>query len=127
MLVVVNSYNRTWRGIIRLAEKAATTLAAAAHTAGAEIRVADLHLLEIHAAGILYAPDYVINAGGIISVTREFQGDASEAQVIAEIEGIPARLTEIFERSRRENRPPGVIADQMARARLGRQPRKLVA
>ena len=81
----------------------------------------------LHAAGILYAPDYVINAGGIISVTREFQGDASEAQVIAEIEGIPARLTEIFERSRRENRPPGVIADQMARARLGRQPRKLVA
>ena len=81
----------------------------------------------LHAAGILYAPDYVINAGGLISVTREYQGDATEAQVIAEIEAIPARLTEIFERSRRENRPPGAIADQMARERLGLQPRKLVA
>src|SRR4029077_711749 len=30
------------------------------------------------AAGILYAPDYVINAGGIISVSREYRGGATE-------------------------------------------------
>ena len=45
---------------------------------------------------------------------------ASEAQVIAEIQGIPARLTEIFERARRENRTTNAVADQMARERLGR-------
>src|SRR5579862_8332086 len=35
------------------------------------------------AAGILYAPDYVINAGGIISVSREYHGGATEAQVVS--------------------------------------------
>ena len=76
----------------------------------------------LHAAGILYAPDYVINAGGIISVSREYHGGASEAQVIADIQAIPARLTEIFERARRENRTTNAVADQMARERLGRRP-----
>jgi leucine dehydrogenase len=69
-------------------------------------------------AGILYAPDYVINAGGIISVAHEYRGDAGWAQVKAEIDKIPARLTEIFERARREGRPTSAIADQMARERL---------
>ena len=81
----------------------------------------------LQAAGILYAPDYVINAGGIISVSREYQGGASEAQVIADIQAIPARLTEIFERARRENRPTNQVADQMARERLGKPARALVA
>jgi len=81
----------------------------------------------LHSAGILYAPDYVINAGGIISVAREYQGGASEAHVIADIQAIPARLTEIFERARREHRPTNAVADQMARERLGRRPHKLVA
>ena len=77
--------------------------------------------LALPAAGILYAPDYVINAGGIISVAREYYGGATEAQVIADIQGIPQRLTEIFERARRENRTTNAVADQMARERLGRQ------
>jgi leucine dehydrogenase len=81
----------------------------------------------LQTAGILYAPDYVINAGGIISVSREFHGGASEAQVIADIQGIPARLTEIFERARRENRTTNAVADEMARERLARRPQQLVA
>jgi len=81
----------------------------------------------LQAAGILYAPDYVINAGGIISVSREYQGGASEAQVIADIQAIPARLTEIFERARRENRPTNQVADHMARERLGKPAHALVA
>jgi len=71
-------------------------------------------------AEVLYAPDYVINAGGIISVSREYHG-GSEAQVIADIQRIPARLTEIFERARRENRTTNAVADQMARERLARR------
>jgi leucine dehydrogenase len=81
----------------------------------------------LQSAGILYAPDYIINAGGIISVAREYQGGATEAHVIADIQAIPARLTEIFERARRENRTTNAVADQMARERLGRRPHKLVA
>lgn len=78
-------------------------------------------------AGILYAPDYVINAGGIISVAREYQGGATWDPVKAEIEKIPARLTEIFERARREGRPTSAIADEMARERLAQGHRRMVA
>jgi leucine dehydrogenase len=79
------------------------------------------------AADILYAPDYVINAGGIISVAREYYGGATQAQVTTEIQGIPQRLTEIFERARRESRTTNAVADQMARERLARRPQQLVA
>ncbi len=81
----------------------------------------------LQAAGILYAPDYVINAGGIISVSRELHGGGTEEQVIADIQGIPARLTEVFERARRENRPTNAVADQMARELLTGRRRKRVA
>jgi len=77
-------------------------------------------------AGILYAPDYVVNAGGITSVAREYYG-GTDAQVTAEIQGIPARLTEVFERARRENRATNAVADEMARERIGRTERRLVA
>ncbi|HEY8053553.1 MAG: Glu/Leu/Phe/Val dehydrogenase [Steroidobacterales bacterium] len=79
------------------------------------------------AADILYAPDYVINAGGIISVAREYYGGATQAQVTTEIHGIPQRLTEIFERARRESRTTNAVADQMARERLARRPQQRVA
>jgi leucine dehydrogenase len=78
-------------------------------------------------AGVLYAPDYVINAGGIISVAREYNGGATEAQVTSEIHGIPGRLMEIFERARRDGRATHAVADQMARERIGRGAARLVA
>ena len=78
-------------------------------------------------AEILYAPDYVINAGGIISVAHEYRGDATAAQVKAQIERIPVRLTEIFERARREGRPTSAVADEMARERLAQGSRRMVA
>lgn len=71
--------------------------------------------VRLHTAGVLYAPDYVINAGGIISVGREYLGGASAASIEAEIRKIPERLTQIFERSQVENRPTSEIADQMAK------------
>jgi leucine dehydrogenase len=69
----------------------------------------------LHAAGILYAPDYVINAGGIISVGREYLGGATAESIENEIRRIPDRLTEIFSRSQSANRPTSDIADEMAR------------
>jgi leucine dehydrogenase len=81
----------------------------------------------LHAAGVLYAPDYVINAGGIINVFHEYYGASSESQVSAAIALIPARLADIFERSRRENRPTNQVADELARARIEVAQRRLVA
>jgi leucine dehydrogenase len=76
--------------------------------------------VRLHAAGVLYAPDYVINAGGIISVGREYLGGASAESIEAEIGKIPHRLTEIFARSRAENRPTSTIADEIARRLMTR-------
>lgn len=72
----------------------------------------------LHAAGVLYAPDYVINAGGIISVGREYLGGATAESILAEIHRIPVRLTEIFARSSATNRPTSELADEMARQLL---------
>jgi len=67
--------------------------------------------------GILYAPDYVINAGGVIDVAFERTGYDLE-QVVAKVEGIASSLTEIFERSDAEQRPTSEVADDLARERF---------
>ncbi|NWG92268.1 MAG: amino acid dehydrogenase, partial [Parvularculaceae bacterium] len=64
--------------------------------------------------GILYAPDYVINAAGVISVGLEILGQWTEVELNRRIDAIGPRLTAIFERSAREKRPTGEIADEMA-------------
>lgn len=70
--------------------------------------------------GILYAPDYVINAGGIINVAAEYLGSMDDAQVDDKVRAIGPRLAEIFAMAEREQRPTNEVADQMARARIGR-------
>ena len=74
----------------------------------------------IHQRGILYAPDYVINAGGIINVASEYLGDADEAGVRAKIEQIPGRLEAIWDESESSGRNPAAVADEMARRLIGR-------
>ena len=65
--------------------------------------------------GILYAPDYVINAGGIINVAHEYSGDSSEDKVRAEVGRIPERLATIFAEAESSGQPTNVIADELAR------------
>jgi len=65
---------------------------------------------------ILYAPDYVINGGGIISVSLEYMGDKTEADVHAQIALIPGRLKDIFVTANKLQKPTNVIADAMAEA-----------
>ena len=67
--------------------------------------------------GVLYAPDYVINAGGIIDIYYEGPG-YNDAVVKAHLEQIGATLATVFERSNREKRPTGEIADRMAEERF---------
>jgi leucine dehydrogenase len=64
---------------------------------------------------IVYAPDYVINAGGIISVAREFLGQSSEDEVRSEVARIPERLCRIFDEAEASKRPTNRIADDLAR------------
>ena len=69
----------------------------------------------LQARSILYAPDYVINAGGIISVAHEYRGGSDPKWVQDKINAIASRLKEIFERSQVESKPSNIIADEMAR------------
>ena len=67
--------------------------------------------------GILYAPDYAINAGGLINVATEITGydvEKSRAKVLQ----IYDTIFEIAERSRRAMKPSHIIADMMAEERL---------
>jgi leucine dehydrogenase len=65
---------------------------------------------------ILYAPDYVINAGGIITVSAEYAGNASEDDVRADVGRIKDRLKEIFVQARETGRPTNEVADELARS-----------
>ena len=65
---------------------------------------------------ILYAPDYVINAGGIISVAAEYYGGASEDDVRADVGRIKNRLEDIFARAKETGRPTNELADELARS-----------
>jgi glutamate dehydrogenase/leucine dehydrogenase len=72
------------------------------------------------ARGILYAPDFVVNAGGIINLAEEFVGyDRENARRrTAEIAGTVRR---IFEIARDEGVPPGRAAEQLARQRIAEE------
>ena len=74
----------------------------------------------LQARGILYAPDYVINAGGIISVCTEYLGDGDETLVRERVEGIPTRLEHIWAESEASGRDPAAVADAMAQRLIGR-------
>ena len=71
--------------------------------------------------GILYAPDYLVNAGGLISVARPTTG-LSEADARAKLEHIPETLLHIFELAEREGVAPGAAADRLAQSRLQQVP-----
>jgi len=75
----------------------------------------------LHARGILYAPDYVINAGGIINVVFEYLGDKSRADVEAQVAGIPVRLEQVWAESAATGDPAAVVADHMAQRLIGRR------
>ena len=64
---------------------------------------------------ILYAPDYVINAGGIISVAAEYYGNRSEDDVRADVGRIKDRLEKLFEKANETGRPTHELADELAR------------
>jgi leucine dehydrogenase len=67
------------------------------------------------ARDILYAPDYVINAGGIISVAGEYYGSSSEDEVRADVSRIKERLQAIFDEASSSGRSTNELADDLAR------------
>jgi leucine dehydrogenase len=74
----------------------------------------------IHGRGILYAPDYVINAGGIINVSTEYLGDGDRTMVRQRIETIPGKLESIWAESAETGGNAARVADAMAQRLIGR-------
>ena len=67
--------------------------------------------------GKLYAPDYVINAGGIIDIYCELNGFDHD-RLVLQLDGIGTALTHIFETARRQDKPTHVVADELAESRF---------
>lgn len=67
--------------------------------------------------GILYAPDYVVNAGGVIQVADELRGFSFE-RASAACERIFATTTKIFAIAESDGVPPSVAADRIAERRM---------
>ena len=78
----------------------------------------------LHQRGVTYAPDYLINAGGIIAVAAEYFGVTDVVRVDFAIERIGERTREVLERSAREDLPSAAIADSMARATIAGERRE---
>ena len=68
--------------------------------------------------GILYAPDYVINAGGVIDIFHQRMESSSNEALRAHIEQIDDTLIEIFERADRENKATNRVANVIAEERF---------
>jgi len=68
--------------------------------------------------GILYAPDYVVNAGGIINVAAEVSGTYDPKWVQSKLDGLEVTLNEVFIKAAKQGVSTHQIADEMARDRL---------
>ncbi len=73
----------------------------------------DRHGTALHRRAILYAPDYVVNAGGAVNATREGP-DYDRAEVMAAVEQIYGRTLAVFARAERDAIAPAEAADRMA-------------
>ncbi|MCH6267992.1 branched-chain amino acid dehydrogenase [Neobacillus citreus] len=93
----------------------ARVIAGSANNQLKETRHGDL----IHEMGIVYAPDYVINAGGVINVADELYGYNYE-RAMKKVETIYNSIEKVIEISKRDGIPTYVAADRMAEERIER-------
>jgi leucine dehydrogenase len=73
----------------------------------------------LHEMGIVYAPDYVINAGGVINVADELNGYNRE-RALKKVETIYDNISSVIEISKRDNIPTYLAADRLAEERIER-------
>lgn len=72
----------------------------------------------LHRRGVVYVPDYVANAGGIIAVGAEYLRHGTETAVLADVDAIGPRVADLLARSAAQATAPEDIADRMARDRI---------
>ena len=81
----------------------------------------DDHGRKLNEKGILYAPDYVINGGGIMNCSLEIDGRfTTPADSMAWVEAIGTTLDEIFAQAKASGKPTNEVADALARDRIAK-------
>jgi leucine dehydrogenase len=75
------------------------------------------HADQLHAAGVLYTPDFIINAGGVINVADELNG-YNERRAYRRIEGLFQNVRLVFETARRDGITPALAAGRVAEERI---------
>lgn len=69
-------------------------------------------------AGKLYAPDYLVNAGGVMNVAAEASGDYDAYRIAIQVRAIRETAAHCFAEAKRRNAPTGAVADALALARI---------
>ncbi|HET7674739.1 MAG TPA: leucine dehydrogenase, partial [Gammaproteobacteria bacterium] len=72
---------------------------------------------ELHKRGILYAPDYAINAGGVMNVSIELQGYDQE-RAARMVNGVYDIIANIYRLAERDGIPSWLAADRLAEERI---------
>lgn len=72
---------------------------------------------ELQKRGIVYAPDYAINAGGLMNIYHELGGYNAE-RAYDHVAGIYKTIEEILNRSKKDGQPPHRVADAIAEERV---------
>ncbi|MDQ7025829.1 MAG: Glu/Leu/Phe/Val dehydrogenase dimerization domain-containing protein [Anaerolineae bacterium] len=101
----------------------ATIIAGAANNQLKTMKHGDI----LHNKGILYAPDYVINAGGMINASGDIYGIYSREEATQKTLALYHTLMDIFTESHRSNRPTYIVADEIAETKLRGQQSESVA
>ena len=73
---------------------------------------------ELQKRGILYAPDYVINAGGIINIMGDLDPKYDAQWVEGKLTVLRSTLAEVMDRAENEGTPANIVADKIARERI---------
>ena len=73
---------------------------------------------KVRDAGILYAPDYVINGGGIINVAAEISGNYSKQWVAEKLDTLVNTLGDVLDEALSSGEATNRVADRMARERI---------
>lgn len=74
---------------------------------------------DLYSRSILYCPDYVVNAGGLISVVDEYEYDNENVKRITDrIENIKKTLNEIYKISKAHNLSTATVVNRIAQQRL---------
>jgi leucine dehydrogenase len=73
---------------------------------------------ELHARGVVYAPDYIANAGGTVFDTDRLWGGVNKDRGMAKVAKIYERMHEVFAISKAEGIPTYAAADHLAETRI---------